>query len=132
MAWVHEQLKDDQLRVSGNYSQVFSGRVGGVAMVPLKIQSFLNTEGVALKNFPRYCNFGGHLLELPRVDLFCGMIYKKILGGIAQDNYLACSCIDLVLAYMLDVGMYAWYLAWCLALAHMLDFGSMLGIGVYA
>ncbi|CAL2239039.1 unnamed protein product [Prunus armeniaca] len=35
-------------------------------MVPLKTQSFLNIEGVALKNFPRHYNFGGHLLELPR------------------------------------------------------------------
>ncbi|CAL9005483.1 unnamed protein product [Prunus brigantina] len=70
--------------------QVFSGKVGGVTMVPLKTQSFLNTEGVALKNFPRHCNFGGHLLELPRVDLFGGMTYKKMLGGLAQNNYLAC------------------------------------------
>ena len=58
-------------------------------MVPLKTQSFLNTEDVALKNFPRHCNFGDYLLELPRVDLFCGMIQEKMLGGLAQNN-LAC------------------------------------------
>ena len=58
-------------------------------MVPLKTQSFLNSEGVALKNFPRHSNFGGHLLELPRVGLFCGMAEKKVLDGVAQNN-LAC------------------------------------------
>ncbi|BBH03091.1 MEI2-like protein 5 [Prunus dulcis] len=31
-------------------------KVGGVARVPLKTQSFLDTKGVALKDFPRHCN----------------------------------------------------------------------------
>ncbi|CAL2260065.1 unnamed protein product [Prunus armeniaca] len=47
------------------HGQVFSGKVGGVAMVPLKTQSFLNTEGVSLKNFPRHCV--GRIFEIGHV-----------------------------------------------------------------
>ncbi|KAI5323571.1 hypothetical protein L3X38_032643 [Prunus dulcis] len=78
--------RDNQLRVSKITARSFLGKVGGVGIVPLKTQSFLNTEGVALTNFPRHCNFGGHLLELPRVGLFCGMTEKKVLDGLAQNN----------------------------------------------